>query len=351
MRWLIALLVAVIVSLCWGLWVLFDDPCLAQQHCGGGKDVPLSVPLPVDPARWTISRHAPVQLPEGAPDSPDIVKRFARDDIWTFSTGNGGLEVARWDGTRWRGMTPQLPAQLHVEDVTGTGPDDIWISGLDMRLGAPGDRTGPDGILVHWDGHRWERISVTANVIDLAPVAKNDVWALFDGKVMRWDGRVWSPASVPEIPVPDSADGEDPGNPLSDITALAANDVWAVGTVTTYLCCDQRIYHREAVMHWDGHTWNLLDLGIRGLDLTQAASDGHGGLWVATWHDGEPWAPIAIHYREGRWSKSTLPRPDSFQSVHTDRITLTDNGKILLSATAYSVTDNPPTDLEYSLTS
>jgi hypothetical protein len=350
MRWLIGVLVLMIAGLCVAGWVLLGDSC-PPEACESAEDVPLNVPLPVDSARWTMSRHRPIQLPRGAPDSPEIVKRFAPDDIWTFSTSDGGLEVARWDGTRWRRMTPQLPEQLQVKDVTGTSPDDIWISGSDMRLGAPGDRTSPDGILAHWNGDSWERIPINANVIDLASVAKNDVWALFDGEVMHWDGRVWSPASVPEIPMPDSVDGEDPQNPLSDITALAANNVWAVGTVTTYLCCDQRIYHREVVMHWDGHTWNLLHLGIRGLDLTQAVPDGHGGLWIATWRDGEPWAPIAIHYCDGSWSKSMLPRPDRFQSVQADQITLTDKGKILLTAIAYTATDRLPTAVEYSFTS
>ncbi|WP_424536011.1 hypothetical protein ACOZ38_39415 [Sphaerisporangium viridialbum] len=351
MRWLIAVLVFMIAGLCVGGWVLLADSC-PPEACESAEDIPLSVPLPLDSAHWTMSRHRVDQLSEGASDSPDIVKRFARDDIWTFSTRDGGLEAIHWDGTRRRKITPKLPEQLLVKDITSTGPDDIWISGSDMRLGAPGDRAGPDGILAHWNGDRWERIAVNANTIELASVAKNDVWALFDGKIVHWDGHAWTPASVPEVPMPDSVDGEDPGNPLNDITALAANDVWAVGAVTTYLCCDNRLYHREVVMHWDGHTWNLLDLGIRGLGLMQAVRDGHGGLWITTCCDGSSATLIMIHYHNGHWSKSVLSRPSGFRSVEVpDQITLTDNGKILMTGTAYTASDGTPVTVEYRLTS
>ncbi|WP_248958081.1 hypothetical protein [Sphaerisporangium perillae] len=350
MRWVVALLAIMIAALCFGAWELLSDSC-PPEACDSGPTVALSVPLPVDSAHWTMSRHRLDQLSEDATDSPDIVKRFARDDIWTFSTSGGGLEVTRWDGTRRRRMTPPLPDALLIEDITGTGSDDIWISGSDVRLGAPGDRTGPDGILAHWNGRVWERVPATANVIDVASVARNDVWALFDGKIMHGDGHTWTPASVPEVPMPGSLHGEAPESLLSDIIALAANDVWAVGTVTTSFCCDNWIHHREVVMHWDGHAWNLLDLGIRGLHFSQAVPDGHGGLWIATRRDGEPWTPIAIHYRGGHWTKSTLPRPDGYQSVQADQITITDKGRILLSATAYAAKDGIPTTVEYSLTS
>ncbi|MCW2880998.1 MAG: hypothetical protein JWQ95_5098 [Sphaerisporangium sp.] len=134
--------------------------------------------------------------------------------------------------------------------------------------------------------------------------------------------------------------------------------MWAVGTVTTYLCCDNRIYHREVVMHWDGHTWSLIDLGIRGLDVRQAVldvrqavPDGHGGLWIAACCDDGSGALITIHYRDGRWSKSTLPLPDSYQSVEAGQITLTDRGKILVTTTAYTAPDGIPVTVEYTLTS
>ncbi len=349
MRWMAVPLAAMIAALCWGVWVMLADSC-PPEACDSGETVPLSVPLPVDFARWTISHHRPVELPKGAPDSPDIVKRFARDDIWVFSVSHGGLKAARWDGKRWLKSTPPLPEDLQIEDVAGTDSDDIWISGWSTRLGAPGDQTSPDGTLVHWDGDRWERIPVAANTINLAAVARNDVWALFDGEIMHWDGRTWTPASTPEVPMPDSLDGEGPGSLLTDITALAADDVWAVGAVATYFCCDQRVYHRDVVMHWNGHVWNLFDLGLRGLDLRQAIPDGHGGVWIATWHDGEPWAPIMIHYRGGRWSKSTLPRPNNSQRVQATEIKLTDTGKVLVTGIAYTDTDTDlPTTVEYSL--
>ncbi|RCG32313.1 hypothetical protein DQ384_07395 [Sphaerisporangium album] len=344
MRWLILSVVAAIVVVCWCFWMLFNDPC-APHGCAHGEDVPLRVPLPEDPAQWTAS------LPrsgDGSPYQPHIVKRFARDDVWTFS-GDGGLEVTHWDGSRRVDRTPPLPEGFHVEDVEGTASDDLWISGWVMGPPRPVDPTGPDGVVVRWNGHEWRRVPVPANEIQLAPVARDDVWALFDGEIVHWDGHAWSPASMPDIPMPDSLSGEDPGAPLSDVIALGPDDVWAVGTVTTYVCCDQRAYHREVVMHWDGRSWKLLDLEIRGANLGEGFPDGNGGLWIPAHRDGEPL--IMLHYRDGRWTKRTLPLPHGLRGPEIGEIVRTDTGRLLLTTTAYTTEGGSPTTVEYSLTS
>ncbi|MEU9884767.1 hypothetical protein [Sphaerisporangium sp. NPDC051011] len=343
MRWVVASLIAVIVVLCGCFWALFGDPC-APQACAHGEDVPLSVPLPEDSARWVASGP---RSSDGGPDEPDIVKKFARDDVWKFSRGDD-LEVTHWDGSRRRSMTPRLPEGFYVGDIDGMASDDLWIAGTIMGPPMPVDPTGPSGVVVHWNGREWTRVPVPANVVRLAPVGRDDVWGLFDGKIVHWDGRAWSPASVPDVPMPDSAGGEDPGALLSDIVALAADDVWAVGTVTTNLCCDQWVHHREVVMHWDGRSWRLLDLKIRGTDLGEGVPDGEGGLWISARREGEPL--IMLHHRDGRWSKRTLPLPPGLRAPEAPDLVRTESGDLLLTATAYSTEGGAPVSVEYTLT-
>lgn len=141
------------------------------------------------------------------------------------------------------------------------------------------------------------------------------------------------------------------------ISALGADDIWAVGTTvgTLRMAPSRRV---TVLMHWDGTRWhiqplpairrrpraflgawplvvtgrrdawvpyliignnghgNLLGSGLLHSDGTRwhrqllpyrfftngAAQDGHGGLWL-----GEPWT--FHHYARGHWTATTPPAP------------------------------------------
>ena len=61
---------------------------------------------------------------------------------------------------------------------------------------------------------------------------------------MHWDGSQWS---VVESPGPGKS------NILSDVAALSANDVWAVGYET-----DINGHSLALIEHWDGSLWSVV---------------------------------------------------------------------------------------------
>jgi hypothetical protein len=97
-------------------------------------------------------------------------------------------------------------------------------------VGAYGDGTTAKQLIQHWDGTNWTVVASpslpTPNELTaVSAVAANDVWAVGGNSggqalTQHWDGSTWS-----VIPNPN------PGtfNRLFGVAAISSNDVWAVG--------------------------------------------------------------------------------------------------------------------------
>lgn len=202
-------------------------------------------------------------------------------DTWMFGTSAGGL--AHWDGSRW--TSESAPVSPSAADATAA--DDVWEIGRTFGTATVSSRhydgatwtdepmvNPPDGttrlgaasavsktlayaggsltrshrqvaILERWTGSGWvlARRPAAAEVSQLAAISHHDIWALVRGPadglsptaLAHWDGNVWTTVR----PQP-------PGVTLTDVSARAADDVWAVG----YSATDPATYH------YDGSSWS-----------------------------------------------------------------------------------------------
>ncbi|MFC7384570.1 hypothetical protein [Sphaerisporangium rhizosphaerae] len=80
------------------------------------------------------------------------------DDVWAVGavTAPGGGPrtprtplVLHWDGLAWRSVEVPVPGGA-LDGVTGSGPGDVWISGVDA------DHSG-QALFLHFDGTGWSR--------------------------------------------------------------------------------------------------------------------------------------------------------------------------------------------------
>jgi hypothetical protein len=157
--------------------------------------------------------------------------------------------------TRWK-LVPTAGYGTFT-GVSGLSANDLWVVGyLYDQL------TGRDlPVSRHWDGTRFTDVRVPAgspgynHLEGVAMVASNDVWAvgyktpryysyLFSPLIEHWDGLAWK-----AIPSPYQGLGE-----LTAITALASNDIWAVGLRWTNP-------EGTLILHWDGSKWTTLSDG------------------------------------------------------------------------------------------
>jgi hypothetical protein len=175
-----------------------------------------------------------------------------------------------------------------LAEVAALAPDDIWAVGQGGGFGDASSSTTP--VAVHWDGSSWTEVDVplVANrhheLTDVVAIASDDVWAVGDYRnvagtfravTYHWNGTAWSYVHNPIEDIFQSG--------LSDIVATGPSDVWAIGGADSA---------GVLLMHWDGTQWSLMppppDSG------GSLAAVGPNDLWASGWNgfwhwDGSAW--------------------------------------------------------------
>lgn len=138
-----------------------------------------------------------------------------------------------------------------LSSVSVLSPKAAWAVG-----GNYGESGPVTSLIEAWDGTAWQIVANpgTDLLAGVAAVSQNDVWAVgsvstYQAKpvtlIEHWNGTQWSIVSSP-----------DPGassNTLSGVVALAANDVWAVGSYSASSSTSQPLIER-----WNGASWQVI---------------------------------------------------------------------------------------------
>jgi hypothetical protein len=203
---------------------------------------------------WDGSRWAVTASPRPSRSSElRGVSALARDDLWAVGSSARGPLTLHYDGTDWRQVAaaPHSGPSSTLRDVTALAGDDVWA------VGSAGDET-TSPLAEHWNGKRWSSYDVPAPtgsyLTSVSGTAADDVWAVGVTKtaaggtstlIEHWDGIAWT--------VVPSPDGDQAISTLTAVTAIAGDDVWAVGF--------RGNDHRTATFteHWDGAAWGVVD--------------------------------------------------------------------------------------------
>lgn len=151
-----------------------------------------------------------------------------------------------------------LPGNV-LSDVSVVSANDIWAVGGSSR----GSRIG-NVLTEHWNGLSWSIVPGTqppdsvASLSGVSALSANDVWAVGSSAIgnapsktltEHWDGSAWIAVPSPSI---DTIGAYPANNQLVDVVAIAPNDVWAVGTATTIVAGE------ALTLHWDGTQWSIV---------------------------------------------------------------------------------------------
>jgi len=224
--------------------------------------------------------------------------------------------IEHWDGSRWRLVaSPAVPAVLLGVSVTAA--DDAWAVGESARGYFLGKAALAFPVAEHWNGKRWRRVPVvvpperpsrgipppTPRVLSLAAVAEtsaSDVWAVGAdesgaGIVLHWDGSRWQVRL------------RLPGDELISVAALSPNDLWVGGSEPA------KKIPRYLELHWNGKRWSSYSqhpsspdyYGAPEIDAIGASSsrdvwaagdeegpNGEGAGWAAT---------VLLHWNGTAW--------------------------------------------------
>src|SRR6266704_312054 len=141
--------------------------------------------------------------------------------------------------------------ELH--GVSAAADNDAWAVGIVIT----GFSTTP--LIEHWNGTAWSIVANPGTTVGglsgVAVVSSNDIWAVGTGLTgdedatltLHWNGAAWSLVPSPNV-------GPEVDNRLAAVTAIASDDVWAVGTQqSTSLTAPHTL-----TLHWDGSAWTIV---------------------------------------------------------------------------------------------
>lgn len=234
------------------------------------------------------------------------------NDVWAVGTQwkydeETGPETLteHWNGTRWKVVATHDPDEFgenRLTAVSAASSDDIWAVGS----------ANQDALVDHWDGRRWEAVDVgePANAFDwlsgVAALGADDVWAVgsrFQSRrplVLHFDGKKWRKTPTPVFP-------HGRVGSLYSVDAVAADDIWAVGESHDF---HGPYPHHTLTMHWDGTAWSVVPsrgpIRHHGSILFSVTAIAADDAWaVGIWHDGVHYLPLVEHWDGVAWTRWT----------------------------------------------
>jgi hypothetical protein len=271
-----------------------------------------------DGRKWTVAPGADLG---GRAARLNAVAAIAPNDVWAVGRyeDHGQTLIERWDGVRWStvpgpaiavGQPPNTGRSL--DSIAVISATDIWILGHfipGINVPGIGGESVSRDVFEHWDGRRWtivpspqdESTTGTSAMQDLSAVASNDVWAVGGrvngfGEVGRaggalvehWDGRTWSGVTSP---LGDA--------PLTQVGALNSRDAWALAGGDFTTVGSYGGFGPLRVLHWDGHSWATSLHPPIGDDINAITAVASTDVWAVGTRQGQP---LIEHWDGKRWT-------------------------------------------------
>ena len=311
------------------IWVIGDNPIRRPprpqamfKHWNGSQWV-----IYPDPASVTQT----VTLRAIAAASPN--------DVWAVGSVEGPDQyqslIEHWNGSRWS-VVPSPTFGGPLVSVTAISAHDAWAVGIYQHII---NVTEPP-LIEHWDGTRWSMISsphpgIGSILTKVKAISANNIWAVGsfgNGSqeqtlIVHWDGSQWS---IVKSPSPGKVRNE-----LSSITVVSPQDIWSVGLFTN---SGQRQFVEEPfTMHWDGAKWSIVESPGFGKStpLSDVAALSANDVW-AVGYENDNSGPLIEHWDGAQWSIVKSPGSGTVNALYgMDRVPHS-NTIIVVGTTYYS---------------
>ena len=248
------------------------------------------------------------------------------NNVWavggaTTDLSNVAPVAEQWNGKTWKVVPTPNPASagagVILRGVTAVSATNVWAVGDYANSANPAVPFAE-----HWNGKTWKIVSmpnapgtggITLNGVTAVPGSPNDAWAVgyanypsadisATAVAEQWNGKTWKIVPTPSEPAPQPSGPQDAGiTELNGVTAVSANDVWAVGYGSYDPVTQGEGSPITWVLHWNGTTWkhvpspNPGEIAADSTDnrLFGAVAVSASDVWAVGWTQGGPLgAPI-----------------------------------------------------------
>jgi len=230
------------------------------------------------------------------------VAAISANDIWAVGHSGDPSSIPlqtltmHWDGTNWSIIPSPSPGTYNgnvLTAVAAVSTNDVWAVGW-YQSGSTGQEGG--ALTMHWDGTSWTVVPNPSRwtLYGITATSSNDVWAVGEQSILHWNGTNWSNVSFPPPP-------GDSYQILKGISAVSANDIWAVGYSQWSYFYGYR--YAPLTYHWDGTSWGLVPnaggideylFGVTAIAANDAWAVGDNGQ-TQHWN-GANWSRVAAPY-------------------------------------------------------
>ncbi|HLJ33309.1 MAG TPA: hypothetical protein VKU38_06655 [Ktedonobacteraceae bacterium] len=271
---------------------------------------------------WNGSAWSVVKSPTTPLDGSTLngVAAISPIDAWAvgyaFSNSNNNEQqslIEHWDGTTWTFVkSPNLASGTQLFAITALSATDIWVSGVyGNNLGK---QNNEHSLVEHWNGTTWTVVqspnpgSQLNSLNGLTAISANDIWAVgvTDNTqtevalIEHWNGTSWQTVQNPN---PGTA-----GSFLNTIAAVSANDIWAAGISSSGSTAN------TLIEHWNGRSWSIVkspNPGAATNFLTAVVTVSTHNIWIVGFSsnsfNSQEERPLIEHWDGTSWSTVTSP--------------------------------------------
>jgi hypothetical protein len=238
--------------------------------------------------------------------------------LWTVGSSGEETLTLNWNGVQWAEQdSPNYQSGYNtLRAVEVLAPNNIWAVGYSAPFRSDYSSLGAKTMVQHWDGAQWTVVSSpnVANtlgnfLLDVSAVAPDDIWAVGETRqngpsrnpiTMHWDGTEWT-----IIPSGDFLS-------VAAVSMISTDDVWAVGYTPSTLEGDQS---HARLLHWNGQQWVRDNTLIEPLwyetsllvGIAALASDDVWGVGFYRSSSSQPFVTYIVHWNGTQWSRVPSP--------------------------------------------
>jgi hypothetical protein len=267
---------------------------------------------------WAATGWTVVSVPQTG-NNTELNGAFAlsNSNAWAVGVQFGAAGQAppppvayHWNGSAWSlTATPSLGVNGSLTAVSAISASDAWAVGFTTQSGYHGTLA----LYEHWNGSTWSVVAGPGSGLNaVADLSASNAWAVGTGGVVdQWNGTAWNSVTVP-VPNPSDTAGDN----LTAITAISASDIWAVGEFT-----NTSFTNSAYALHYNGTAWTVTILpqpnvsGPSSPVLHGVTAVASNNVWAVGENEEVPGLGITTlieHWNGSAWSIVASPTPGAY---------------------------------------